>query len=79
MSSATDTDAKGDGGHNLAVGLNPHDQERLNIMIRTLQGQRGIDLTEVFATVGSAAVAADTLRGMGYTVRHNVLAVQVSP
>lgn len=81
MSNIGDTDGEGSGGHNRDAGVSSEDQRRLEIMISKLKGRndRRDEVMEpvVFATVGSAALAADTLRGMGYEVRHSVLAVEV--
>lgn len=80
MSNIGDTDGEGSGGHNRDAGVSPEDRSRLEIMISKLKGRNARrDEVEpvVFATVGSAVLAADTLRGMGYKVRHNVLAVEV--
>lgn len=76
MSNMNDTDDK-DGGHHHTAGVNVDDQKRLWTMVNRLKQKPGEEVFDVFATVGSAALAADTLRRMGYSVRHNVLAVEV--
>lgn len=78
MSNATDAGAEGTGDCDHTAGLSPQDQEQLKFM--TLRLQQNPDKAEVgtFATVGAAALAADTLRGLGYKVNHSLLAVRAS-
>ena len=77
MSKMSDTGGgNGDSGHNYTAGVNSEDQEQLYKMVASLRRQNE-NIFGVFATVGSAALAADTLEQMGYAVRHRVLAVEV--
>lgn len=75
MSSTIDADGRGNRHANTA-GITPQDQERLSVMVGRLREERGTEVFEVFASVGAAAAAADTLDGMGFTVRRSVLLVE---
>lgn len=72
-----DTDDSGDGNHSHLEGIDADDRLRLASMVNRLRADQPSGMIlEVFATVGAAVLAADTLKGMGFKVHHNVLAVE---
>lgn len=76
MSNTIDTPAKDSDGHDYGAGVNPEDQHQLRVMVENLRKKRSTEVFGIFATVGAAAVAAGTLKGAGFEVCHNVLAVR---